>query len=213
MSEAANQVEREHRRWAAPGGSHDKLVGFLGWLLPTVVGVLAAILIMAPMWMRGETSFVLQKNGLDQAQDRLRVTEAAYRGEDAEGRPFLLQGKSAVQKSSTDPVVELNGLTGQIALRDGIASIDSERGFFNMKNNDVSFPGTVLMSIGDKYQLTTSDISVDLKGKRGYSDGPVKGSMPLGQFSANRMTMDMESRIIILEGRARVHVKQGALKK
>lgn len=213
MSDAANEVAKEHRFWARPGGNHDRLVGFLGWLLPTVVGVLAAILVLAPLFTRGEASFVLQKDGLEKAPEKLRVTDAAYRGADDEGRPFLLRGESAVQKSSANPVVELDQLTGQISLRNGVASINSERGFFNMKTNDVAFPGAVEMAIGDKYRLSTSGIAVDLKGKRGYSENPVTGTIPLGRFSANRMTMDLESRTIVLEGRARVRVEQGALKK
>ena len=119
MSLQAEQQRNTRRHWALPGGSHDRLVRLLKNGLPVGVGILSAFLAVAPFRNGGEVSFVLDKNKVAVARERMRVTEALYRGEDSKGQPFSLRAGSAVQKTSKDPVVELNDLNARILLRDG----------------------------------------------------------------------------------------------
>ena len=44
MSDVARRIRSTRQVWAAPGGSHDRLIGFLGFALPSAIGVLAAFL-------------------------------------------------------------------------------------------------------------------------------------------------------------------------
>ena len=85
---AALRSERQH--FAAPGGSHDRLVAFLAKALPMGVGVIAALMVITPLSPRGEISFLLDRNDVAVIQERLRVDNALYRGQDAQGRPFSL---------------------------------------------------------------------------------------------------------------------------
>ena len=87
MSRLADTQRTERQHWALPGGSHDRLIKLLKNALPAAVGVLTAFLTMAPFTMQGDVSFVLDKNDVDVASERLRVREALYRGEDSKGRP------------------------------------------------------------------------------------------------------------------------------
>lgn len=156
---------------------------------------------------------MLQKTGLTKAKEPLLAVESAYRGEDKDGRPFILKSNRAVQVSTGEPLVALHGLSGQMAMRDGVAQIESESSLYNTKTRDLAFPGAVQFIFGDKYRLNANNVTIDLNTKRGYSNGPVTGSVPTALFSANHMTMDLESRIVVLEGRARGRIVQGALKK
>ena len=70
----------------------------------------------------------------------------------------------------------------------------------------------VLFAAPDGYRLRTSNASVDIDQRRMVSDRPINGQMPLGTFSANRMQVDMNDRKVVLEGRARLHIVQGALR-
>jgi lipopolysaccharide export system protein LptC len=64
--------------------------------------------------MGGDVSFVLDKNKVDVAPERLRIDAAEYRGADDKGRPFKLHAGSAVQRSSAEPIVQLNDLSAEI---------------------------------------------------------------------------------------------------
>jgi len=87
MTEAADRIRNQRRQWAAPGGSHDRLIRVLARWLPGAVGVVAAAMILGPLFPRGEISFLLDRNKVATTEDRLVVANAMYRGEDDEGRP------------------------------------------------------------------------------------------------------------------------------
>lgn len=70
----------------------------------------------------------------------------------------------------------------------------------------------VVFAAPDGYRLRTSNASVDIDQRTMVSDRPIDGQMPLGTFSADRMRVDMTDRNVVLQGRARLHIVQGALR-
>lgn len=198
--------------WAAPHSPHDRIVKWARLLFPALIGVLAAGLIFAPLTMRGEISFVLAKDKVDMAKERLRVTAATYRGEDGKGQPFELRAGSAVQTSSRDPVVRMRDLSASILLNDGPATLRADAGRYDMDREIVNVDGPIVFSSSDGYRLTTRDVAVGLKSRKMASGGPVEGRMPLGNFSANQLKADLATRTVTLEGRARLHIVQGAVR-
>ncbi|HKR16927.1 LPS export ABC transporter periplasmic protein LptC [Rhizorhapis sp.] len=209
------QAERERGKrhvWAAPGSSHDRLVRPLKRFLPVAIGVLTAFLATAPFTHQSEVSFVLDKNKVEVARERMRVTEALYRGEDSKGQPFSLRAGSAVQKSSREPVVRLQDLSARILLNDGPAVLTAERGLYNMNDEDVMVQGPVQFQSAGGYRLTTRDVGIDLKARRMESQGRVDGRMPVGTFSANQLKADLRDRTVTLQGNARLRIDQNAIK-
>lgn len=209
MSEAARKKLSERQAWAAPGGRHDRVVGVLQIALPSAVGILAAFLAMAPLQKSNELSFLLSRDNVEVANERLRVESARYSGTDATGRPFRLSAASAIQRSSTTPFVELSDLAAQLELEDGLATITADRGRYNMDAEAVSIDGPLEMRASDGYSLHTSDVLVDLHDREMRSSGEVDGRIPLGAFTASRMRVDIPTRTVYLEGNARLHIRQG----
>ena len=111
MSEAATRERVRKQGWAAPGGMHDFLVRLLKIVLPTAIGVLLAYLALAPLQKGRDISFILDKNKVNTARERMRVQSARYRGQDNKGRPFTIDAASAVQATSQDPIVEIMGMS------------------------------------------------------------------------------------------------------
>ena len=212
MSELAERERRVKRGWAAPGSFHDYLVGLLKIALPAIVGVLLAYLALAPMSRDREVSFLLDKNKVEVAPERMRVEAAQYRGQDSLGRPFLLSARSAVQASSDDPVVEIADMAAQIRLDSGPARITAGRARYDMAAQTVAVAGPILVRAADGYRLETRDVTVDLNDRSLRSRGRVEGRMPLGRFSADSFRADLPSRTVVLEGRARLHIVQGAMR-
>lgn len=212
MSELAEQDRRIKRRWARPGSSHDRVIRLMKFVLPALVGLVLAFMALVPLEDRKEISFLLDKSKVDQAQERLKVESAQYRGQDEEGRPFVLDARSAVQASSASPVLEIADMSARLQLNEGPAQITADRARFNPDLNKVDVLGPVLFRTADGYQLRTSDVIVDLHDRSLQSQQRVEGRMPLGTFSANRLTADLPERRVVLEGGARLHINQGALK-
>jgi lipopolysaccharide export system protein LptC len=209
MSDLAEQTRDARRQWAAPGSGHDKIIRTAMVILPSAIGMLAAVLLIAPLLARSEISFVLDKDKVAIAKERMRVSEALYRGQDDKGQPFTLHAGSGVQKTSKVPVIQMNNLSARMLLDDGPAVLTSDHANYNMSNENIRVPGQVQFKSQGGYSLTTSGVGVDMKARTMASDTPVAGNMPLGTFSGNRMHADLNSRTVRLDGRARLHIVQG----
>ena len=206
MSDAAVSVRSARQIWASPGSSHDRVVGTLRIVLPLAIGILSAFLVMMPLAGTCDVSFLLDKNKVDVAKERLRIQSATYRGEDGKGQPFRLNAGSAVQKTSAEPIVQLNQLSAEIGLTDGPARLVADRGRYNMDSQQVMVDGPVRFNTTDGYQLDTHDATIDLKSRRLESGGAVTGKVPQGTFSAARLTADLENHIVKLDGNARLRI-------
>ena len=206
MSEAAVSVRTARQIWAAPGSSHDRVVGTSRIALPLLIGILSAFLVMMPLAGSGDVSFLLDKNKVEVAKERLRIQSATYRGEDDKGQAFRLNAGSAVQKTSAEPVVQLNQLSAEIGLTDGPATLVADRGHYNLDSQQVMVDGPLRFNASGGYQLDTNDATVDLKTRRLRSGGAVTGTVPQGKFSASRLTADLESHVVRLDGNARLRI-------
>lgn len=206
MSEVAARLRSQKRGWAHPGSSHDRVVRLGLIVLPMGIGVLGAFLVVAPLMMGGDVSFVLDKNKVDVSPERLRIDAAEYRGADDKGRPFHLHAGSAVQRSSLEPIVKLNDLSAEIRLDTGPASLRADSGQYDMSNQKVAVNGPLKFQTADGYVLNTHDATVDLKTRRMESGGAVTGNTPSGSFSANKLTADLEQHTVSLSGNARLRI-------
>ena len=210
MSEAADRSRDLRRSWALPGSSHDRVIRWTRVILPMAIGALVAFMSIAPLTIVGEMSFVLDKNKVEVAKERLRVTEALYRGEDSKGQSFALHAGSAVQATSKEPIVRLQDLSASLAMREGPALLRADRARYDMDKEMVAVEGPVTYQSADGYRLVTRDVDVDLNSRSLASQGPVEGKMPLGTFSGGRISADLPSRVVRLTGRTRLHIVQGA---
>lgn len=209
MTAKADLIRRKRRAFAAPGSSHDRLIRFLVRVLPAGVGAVAAVMVLAPFTPRGEISFLLDRNRVAVTNERLRVDQAMYRGADDQGRAFSLTAGSAVQRSASDPTVEMNDLVARILLSDGPAEISAPRGNYDMAAERVGVAGPLNFRAADGYRMTASNVSIDLKTRRVVGSGGVTGAIPAGTFSAERIMADLSERTVALDGRARLRMEPG----
>jgi len=208
MSELAVRERLRRQGWAAPGGLHDFAIRMLKIGLPILIGVLMAYMAMAPLARSGDISFILDKNRVEVAKERMRIQAAQYRGEDNRGRPFVIAAQSAVQSTSTDPTVDIRGMAAKILLDDGPATLRALAGRYNLETETVDVIGPILFTGPENFRLETRDVAVDLNARTLASRGPVDGTMRLGRFSADRIEADLGDRTVTLTGNARLHIVQ-----
>lgn len=208
----AKELRSQRQHFAAPGGSHDRLVRFLARTLPMAVGVVAALMVITPLSPRGDVSFLLDRNKVAMINERLSVSNAMYRGADDEGRPFSLTAGEAVQRSSTEGIVRMRDLMAQILLSDGPARISADSGSYDIEREVMTVDGTLRMSAADGYSFVARGVAVDLPARRMTGDDGVEGAVPAGTFSADRIVADLDQRRISLQGNARLIMRPGELR-
>jgi lipopolysaccharide export system protein LptC len=212
MTQLADEMRDRRKAFALPGGSHDRLIHRLNVILPAAVGVVAALMIITPLSPRGEVSFLLDRNKVEVAKDRLRVDNAMYRGQDDKGRPFSLVAGEALQRSVTVPVVRLSNLSARMLLSEGPALLTAAGGSYNIDTERVAVDGVVRFTAADGYRMTASGVSIDMPTRRVIGAGRVEGAIPAGTFSADRIEADLGERTISLDGNARLHMTPGKLR-
>lgn len=211
-TQEAKQLRSRRQHFAAPGGSHDRLVGFLAKALPMGVGVIAALMVITPLSPRGEISFLLDRNEVAVINERLRVDNALYRGQDAEGRPFSLTAGEAVQRSSVEGIVRMDELVARMLLSEGPARVEAPGGQYDIDEEIVAVNGSMRMVAADGYRMRASGVSLDLNNKTLEGAGGVEGAIPAGTFRANRLDADLSERTITLSGNARLRMEPGKLR-
>ena len=208
MSVEANVQRSQLRNWAAPGGRHDKLIKLLKRVLPVITIALGLVLAAAPFAHKSEVSFVLDKKQVDMAGERLKVTEALYRGEDAKGQPFSLRAGSALQKSSREPIVQLNDLEARLQMENGGALVTAQKGLYDIAKDKVTVDGPIRFESENGYRLVTRDVDILLNNRTLRSRGQVEGRMPTGTFRADHLSADLDKHTVSLSGRATLRIEQ-----
>ena len=212
MTQAADLIRSRRQAFAAPGGFHDRLIRFLAVALPGGVGVIVAVMILSPLKPRGEISFLLDRTKVEQTSERMRVDAATYRGEDDKGRAFSVSAGSAAQATAKVPVISMNDLMARILLTDGPAELTARNGTYDFSAQQIAVNGPVEFLAADGYRMSTSGVSVDLRGRRVVGSGGVSGAIPAGTFSADRIVADLGARTVMLDGHARLSMVPGKLR-
>jgi lipopolysaccharide export system protein LptC len=213
MAELAAKQRVIRQRWAEPGSAHDWLVKWTKILLPSAVGVLIAVLTLAPLDRKGDVSFILDKKKVENAPERMRVESARYSGTDDKGQQFIMTANRAIQRSSEVPVVDINGMFVRLALPQGPVLIGANQGRYNLDSRQVAINGPVKVAGPNGYRLNTRDVTVDLRQRQLQSSGPVAGEMRLGQFQAGQLHANLDDKTVVLDHGARLKIVQGAVRR
>ena len=212
MSQQADEIRDRRRAFALPGSPLDKAIKLLAVGLPALVGAVAAAMLIAPLSPRGEVSFLLDRNKVATAEDRLRVDSAMYRGRDDKGRPFALTAGGAVQRSASVPVVELSDLTARMQLSEGPAVLLAPGGRYDIEDQILAVDGMVRFATADGYRMTVRNVLIDLPARTVVGSGGVQGAVPAGTFSANAIHADLDERTVALQGSARLRMVPGQMR-
>ena len=212
MSELATKARATRQHWAIPGSAHDRIVRLIKIGLPVAVGVLLAVLALAPLDKHGDVSFILDKKKVENAPERMRVEQAKYVGTDNKGQRFDITAQRALQRSSDVPLVDIWGMFARLRLDRGPLLIAANKGQYNLDTQRVAISGPVKVAGPDGYRLATRDVMVDLKQRQLASAGPVAGEMRLGQFEAGQLKANLDTRTVVLDGGARLKIVQGAVR-
>jgi lipopolysaccharide export system protein LptC len=212
MSEAQARERIVKQRWAEPGSGHDRIVRWSKIALPSAVGVLVAILALAPLDKKGDVSFILDKKKVQSAPERMRVESARYTGTDTKGQQFTMIANRAIQRSSDTPLVDIRGMFARLNQTQGPVLIAADKGRYNLDTQRVAIDGPVNVAGADGFRLNTSNVMVDLKQRQLASQGPAEGAVRLGQFRANRIHADLGEHTVVLDGGARLKIVQGAVR-
>lgn len=195
---------------ALPGSRAERLMAVLKWLLPVLAVMVLAAIVIWPLTKVNEFSFLLAKDNVGMAAERLRIDNAVYRGVTQRGEAFVISATNAVQRSSTVPIVELTTLKATLAMAEGPAKVTAPSGRYFMETDRLQVAGPVRLDSSAGFTLDSQTIDIDLNTRRVTSAEPVTGTLPIGSFSAGSFAGDIQGRLLVLDGGAHLRIRQGA---
>ncbi len=214
MTAQGDAIRSRRRHFAAPGGSHDKLIGALRKVLPAGIGAMAAVMVLVPLSPRGEVSFLLDRKKVAMTGDRIDVDRATYRGADDRGQPFQVNAQKAVQANPAIPVIGMDNLTADLQFSDGPARLTAPHGDYNFEQDKLTSKNPVTVTASDGYRMLMRNVAIDLDSRTavGGEGGGVTGTIPTGTFSAQKIVADLDGRTVALQGNARLRMVPGQMK-
>ncbi|QMW24341.1 LPS export ABC transporter periplasmic protein LptC [Sandaracinobacteroides saxicola] len=206
MTELA-AAQRNRRRVAAmPGGTRDRMVAVAKLGFPLAAIFVLGLLLALPLFNAQEFSFLLSKDSAGQANERMRIEQAMYRGETSDGKPFEISAADAVQKTSDTPVVMLKTLRARVQDNEGPATVTAPAGLYDMDSDVVEVSGPVKLDSASGFALDSDTVQVNLRGRTVTTKKPVTGRLPMGTFAANSLYADIQGKRVVLEGNARLRI-------
>lgn len=193
---------------ALPGSAHDQRMALLKWALPAAAFLIGITILIWPLLSAQEFSFLLDKDRVALARERLRVNRAVYRGKTAAGEAFSIAAGSAVQRRSAEPVVVLTDLAARLEGRDGPATVTAPSGRYFLEEDRLEVAGPVQLRSDGGYTLDAATVQIDLKRRAVKTDAPVTGRLPMGTFRSNSMTGDLAGSRVSLIGKVHLRINQ-----
>jgi lipopolysaccharide export system protein LptC len=188
------------QRAALPGSSKDRFFGVLKIALPAAAVAVLATIIAWPLIAAQEFSFLLAKDQVEMASERLRIDNAVYRGETARGEAFVISAGGAVQRSSALPIVELTSLNAKLKMADGPATVTAPAGRYFIETDMLQITGPVRFDSANGFSLDSQTVDVDLNARTVVTPYPVTGVLPIGSFRAQSLSADIQGRNVVLDG-------------
>ncbi len=188
------------QRAALPGSGYDRMIGVLKIALPAAALMVLATIVIWPLAKVQEFSFLLAKDKVAMATERLRLDRAVYRGETARGEAFVISAGSAVQRASAIPIVELKSLTARLAMADGPATVIAPSGRYFLETDKLQISGPVRLDSAAGYSLDSATVDIDLNTRAVTTNAAVTGRLPIGTFRAGRLSADIQGRKMVLAG-------------
>jgi lipopolysaccharide export system protein LptC len=188
------------QRAALPGSSRDRFFGVLKIALPAAAVAVLATIIAWPLIAAQEFSFLLAKDQVEMAEERLRINNAVYRGETARGEAFVISAGGAVQRSSALPIVELTGLSAKLKMADGPATVTAPAGRYFIETDMLQITGPVRLDSAAGFSLDSQTVDIDLNARTVVTPYPVTGVLPIGSFRAQSLSADIQGRNVVLDG-------------
>lgn len=171
---------------------YSRFVAIFKVLLP-----LLALAILATLFLLSRsTDFAVIPFGEEDVAERLKsqqITEPFFSGVTPAGEEITVKAALA-RPGGGDAPAEAVDLSASILLPEG-AQIDmqSQSGRINIQQDTAQFDGTVVITSSTGYQITTDRLDAALSGVSASTPGQVKGTGPVGEFSAGKMTLGAKS--------------------
>ncbi|MGE4313567.1 MAG: LPS export ABC transporter periplasmic protein LptC [Pseudobdellovibrionaceae bacterium] len=168
--------------------------------------VLAVILLFAVLIFndrRIDTEIRNIKEVVPKTMGKNELVNPRFESQDEKAQPYVITAERAFQADTNMDEIRLEKPTADMTMNDGTwVAIKSIDGLFDQKNQLLDLKGNVRMYHDSGYLMTTKAMLLDIRNKTADSDTPVTVKGPAADLTAQGLSADGQSAILIFKGPA-----------
>ena len=186
-------------------GRHSQRVRFLRraiiFTCLSVVSLIAFVLVFDPL-NRLQLGFSIGRVGLDGT--RITMERPRLSGWRNDGQPYEIRAKAVVQDTMRPKVFELQEVDARLGAADGSTTrIEAAKGVYDAGPDSLDLTGPIRVVSPDRYDMSLSQASVDLRAGKVVSSAPVQVHLPSADIEAGAATFLESERMVVFEGGVR----------
>lgn len=185
---------------------YSRFVSAMKIVLPTVAGLLLAVVIILPQ-LRGEPEQFAAEVAVTEGAsgNTLSLVNARYLGTDSSGQPFSVTAKSVREGADDDDNIDLTAPQADISLNDGTwLMVGAESGQYHRETQTLTLEGEVNLFQDQGYELHTQTATIMLEEGSASSATPVSSQGPFGQLQSQGFKLQDKGKIVYFTGPARL---------
>ncbi len=134
-------------------------------------------------------------------ENDLAMTNPRLSGSDANGNPFVITAKEAVQDVGNPKRYALKTIEADMNTPEGWLNARAGEGTVDMTAQTMDLKGGIALFTDNGYELHTSIAAVDLRTNVVRGDQPMTGQGPMGAMRADTFQYDRNAGLLTLLGR------------
>ena len=167
--------------------------------LATAAVLLAALILIWPVFSQREPGFTLAFSELQDFDDTLRMKAPRFVGADSRGRLFAIEAQSAYQPALNDEEIFLDTIVADVKSNiDSWIVIDAPTGVFRQHDEALELSGQVNVFSNLGYEIHGRQLRLNLREGIVISEQTVFGQGPFGVFEAGALDTDVEGSFLLL---------------
>lgn len=175
---------------AVPDNSYSRVVAWLKILLPlTALGILSSLFLVSQPQAPVVTQLAPDQIASGEFYQP-HVTEPSLSGVTQNGSTYTLHAKRAVPNADGPDTLTLSEFAGTLTSADGLTvDISAPNGLIQSPNSKAILTNGVRLVTSDGYLVVTQELHADLANTTISSPVEIKGTGPVGSFSADQMIL------------------------
>lgn len=192
--------------------NYSRFVRAMKVMLPGAALLLVALVVAWPQLQAVEEEFAVKFAALKEtAVDRIEMINARYFGTDDSNRPYAVTAARAVEVDSSGDLVALENPKADMSLEnDTWVMLNGDKGVYSRSAGTLTLQGNVNVFHDRGYEFHTSEAVIDVESGAAEGQAPVQGSGTFGHVSGEGFELSDQGRRIVVTGKSKLVLKQGA---
>ena len=194
---------------------HSRFVRFAKLVLPSIAGILIALLMIFPSLHQDSRDFSLDITRPKKGElEKLHIENTVFYITDQNNKIHNFVASNIDETQPGSKLIKLTKPEGIMPLDDDTwVNIKSPQGFFNQNTNLLELQQNVEILYSEDMYIATEQAFFDFNSSQGYGNKPISGDGFIGKINSEGFEFTTKDDILIFKGHSDILIKEESFKK